>query len=77
MGKVRGAGMQIAKALKASGKVGPRSGLVRMVVYVRPEQLGAVVAEAQRRSQEKGVVRADSSAVVREALDAWIAKRGR
>ncbi len=67
--------MQMAKALKASGRVGPRSGLVRMVIYVRPEQLGAVVAEAQRRAQERGVVRADSSAVVREALDAWM-KRG-
>ncbi len=45
--------------------MGPRSGFARMVVYARPEVLGAVVAEAQRRAQEKGVV-------VREALDLWM-----
>jgi hypothetical protein len=67
--------MQIARAVKASGKVGPRSGLVRMVVYVTPEHLGAVVDEGQRRAREAGRVRADASEVVREALDAWIGRR--
>jgi hypothetical protein len=71
----KGKDMEIAKGLKASGKVGPRSGFVRLVSYVTPEQLGTVVAEAQRRAAEKGSVRADASAVVRDALALWMTKR--
>lgn len=65
----------MAKAMKTSGKVGPRSGLVRAVFYVRPEQLGAVVTEAQGRAQAAGRVRSDASEVVREALDLWAKRR--
>lgn len=39
--------------------------------------MGAVVAEAQSRAQAKGVVRSDASAVVRETLTVWAAKRKR
>jgi hypothetical protein len=66
----------MAEALRASGKIGPRSGFVKATFSITPEQLAAVVTEAQRRAQERGVIRADASAVVREALDAW-AKRKR
>ncbi|MGC3998089.1 MAG: hypothetical protein QM767_11600 [Anaeromyxobacter sp.] len=61
----------MAKAIKASGKVGPRSGFVKATFSLLPEQLAAVVTEAQDRAQERGVVRADASEVVREALEAW------
>jgi hypothetical protein len=77
MARAKGSGMEIARAVKASGKVGPRSGFVRMVVYVTPEQLGAAVDEAQRRARAAGRIRADASEVVREALDGWMGKRAR
>jgi hypothetical protein len=71
------ASSSMAQALRARGKIGKRSGFVKATFSVEPEQLASVVTEAQRRAQERGVIRADASAVVREALDAWIAKRGR
>lgn len=63
------------KALKASPKLGKRSGLLKATFSLKPKQLAAVVTEAQRRAQVAGRIRADASEVVREALDAWIARR--
>lgn len=51
-------------------KVGKRSGNVRLVIQVRPDQVDALVVEATRR-RPPGGVRADTSAVVRDAIDAY------
>jgi hypothetical protein len=67
----------MAKAMKANpkSKIGPRSGFIKATFSLEPEQLAAVVGEAQRRAGAAGRIRADASEVVREALDAWIGKR--
>jgi hypothetical protein len=57
-------------AAAAGRKAGAKAGNVRFVVQVRPDQVDAVVAEATRR-RAPGSVRADTSAVVRDALDAY------
>lgn len=71
----KAASSNMAQALKASPKIGPRSGFLKATFSVTPEQLAAVVTEAQRRAQDRGVVRADASAVVREALDTWMKRK--
>lgn len=43
-------------------------------VYVTDAQAEALVAEARRRADERGAIRSDVSEVVREAVDAWMAK---
>jgi hypothetical protein len=50
---------------------GPKAGNVRLVVQVRPDHVEGLVAEANRRREQRGGVRADTSAVVRDALDAY------
>ena len=60
-------------ALKA--KAGPRSGLVKTSLYLKPEHITALVTEARARADERGAVRADASAVAREALEAWLKRR--
>jgi hypothetical protein len=60
-------------SLKA--KAGPVSGLVKATFYVTPEVLAALVTEARKRADERGAVRADASAVAREALEAWLKRR--
>jgi hypothetical protein len=69
----KGSEMSMTAALKA--KAAPRSGLVRVTMYLEPEQLAALVAEAQKRAAATGKVRADASAVAREALAAWLKRR--
>ena len=56
-------------------KTGKRSGLARFVTYLEPRQLAELAAEARRRADERGAVRADVSSVIREAVDGWISKR--
>ncbi len=56
-------------------KVGPKSGLAKTTVYLRPDQLRRLHEEARRRANAAGQLRADASAVLREAVDAWLAKR--
>lgn len=65
----------MANAIKAGRKVGRRSGYIKATFSIEPEQLAAVVSEARRRADTEGAIRADASAVVREALAAWIARR--
>ena len=56
---------------------GPRSGLVRVTVYFTPEQLAAVHAEARERADQAGLFRPDASAVIRDAVDLLLARRGK
>lgn len=46
---------------------------VRLVVQVREDHVQGLVAEAERR-RKPGGVRADVSAVVRDAIDAYLSK---
>jgi hypothetical protein len=55
-------------------KKGRRSGFLRVMVSVTPEQLAALQAEATRRMRARGSLKPDAGEVVREAIDAW---RGR
>jgi hypothetical protein len=75
MGKPKGKESEMAMTEALRAKAAPRSGLVRAVLYLEPEQLAALIAEAQRRAAEKCAIRADASAVAREALAAWLKKR--
>lgn len=42
-----------------------------------PDQDAALLREARARAEKAGRAMADKSEVAREALDAWLAKRGR
>lgn len=63
------------KPMLPGRKLGPRSGLVRVMFSVKPEHLAALQDEARTRAAERGSGKIDSGEIVREALDAWIAKR--
>jgi hypothetical protein len=54
-----------------------KKGLARAVFSVEPRQLEALRAEAARRMVERKAGRIDASEVLREAIDAWMAKRKR
>lgn len=56
-------------------RIGPRSGFLKTIVSLEPEQLAELRAEALRRAQAQGSIRPDVSALVREALKAWLARR--
>lgn len=56
-------------------KAGPRSGLVRAVLYVTPEQLAALHELAKVRAEEAGKLRPDVSEATRSVLAAWLEKR--
>lgn len=53
----------------------PPAGRVKVLVSLEPAQLLALRREALARSNDGS--RVDVSAVIREALAAWLAKRGR
>jgi len=64
------------KEAEAAGRnAGAKAGNVRLVVQVRPAQMDALVTEATRR-RTSGGVRADTSAVVRDGLDAYPPLKG-
>jgi hypothetical protein len=46
----------------------------KVVVSLKDSQAVALVAEARRRADERGAIRADVSEIIRELVDAWIAK---
>lgn len=56
-------------------KAGPRSGLVRAVLYVKPEQLAALHDLAKERAEERGALRPDVSEAARSVLDEWLAQK--
>ncbi len=61
------------------GGRGMKKGLVKVMWSVDPKQLLELRREAMKRMVDRGAGRIDTSEVVREAFDAWIAaqKRGR
>jgi len=59
----------------AQRKVGPRSGYVKAMFSIAPDQLAALQAEAMKRAQDRGTMRPDASELVREALAAWMKRR--
>jgi len=66
-------------AKREPGKVGRRTagGNVHVVVVLAPEHVAALKREADRRAAAIESRKPDSSAVLREILDAWITKQGR
>lgn len=54
-----------------------KGGLVQVTVSLDPRHLAALRAEALRRAAASGSGRLDASAVLRELLDAWLAKAKR
>lgn len=76
----RGAMMAAKKTRQPAApgrKVGPRSGLVRVMFSIDPEQLEALQVEALRRAKERGLFKPDASEVAREAFAAWMKRTGR
>lgn len=56
--------------------VNPRKKGLKAATYrMEPGQIDALQREALKRAQERGSFKADASEIVREAVDAWIAKR--
>lgn len=51
-----------------------KTGRVHLMVVLDPKHVAALSAEAFRRAAEAGSRKPDASAVLREVLDAWIAK---
>lgn len=66
------------KPLPAQGRLPavppPKKGLVLAGFRLRPDQLEALRREAFRRAEERGSRKPDASELLREALDAWLAK---
>jgi len=50
-------------------------GHVKVMVSVTPEQLAKLRAEAFRRAAKDQRARPDTSALIREALDAWMKRK--
>lgn len=56
-------------------RVSPRSGFVKVLVSIEPDQHEALKAEAMRRAAARGTLRPDASELVREALAAYLKRR--
>jgi hypothetical protein len=61
---------------KTRGPGRPAEGRVKVMVSMDPEQVDALRREAFRAAAEDRRARPDVSALVREAVDAWL-KRGK
>jgi hypothetical protein len=70
MASKRGGGVEALRQ-----KAGPRSGFIRLVAYVKPEQLAALQALAVECAKERGALRPDVSEATRFVLSKWLAKR--
>jgi hypothetical protein len=55
-------------------KRGTKGGHIHVTVVVKPEHWERLRAEAFKRAAAAGFGRPDASAVLRELLDAWVAK---
>lgn len=64
-----------AELVRKGPRVSPRSGFVKVLVSIEPDQHEALKAEARRRSEARGTLRPDASELVREALGAWLKRR--
>jgi hypothetical protein len=47
----------------------------KLAIYLKDDQVKDLLAEAQRRAQERGAIRTDLSEVIRDIVDAWRAKK--
>jgi hypothetical protein len=70
---------KIVEVEEASEVRGPKGsplwkGLEKATYSLTPEQVRLIRAEALRRASAAGSGRPDASALVREAVDAWLAK---
>lgn len=54
-----------------------KGGLVQVTLTLDPDHLSELRAEALRRAREKKSGRPDTSAVVREILEAWVKRSGK
>lgn len=52
-------------------------GLEKAMFRLEARQLQAIRHEALRRAAERGSMKPDGSEIVREAVEAWLKKRGR
>jgi hypothetical protein len=69
-------------APKKTPQLGPKGsplwkGLVKRTVSLTPDQDAALNREALRRALDAGEARPDAGAIMREALDAWLAKNAK
>ena len=55
---------------------GRKRGHVKALVRLRPDQLKGLRVEATKRTLAIGARRVDVSEVLREAVDAWLSRRG-
>ncbi len=56
-------------------KAGPRSGFVRAVIYVPPDQLAALHQFARERAEARGALRPDVSEAARFVFEHWTKRR--
>lgn len=66
----------ILGAMATKSRTPPPEGKLEKATFsLSPRHLQALRAEAIKRMQERGAGRLDASEVLREVLDAWMAKR--
>jgi hypothetical protein len=69
------------RSASTAGRLGavppPKKGLKLAGFRLRPDQLAALRKEALRRAGERESRQPDASELVREAVDAWLAKHAR
>jgi hypothetical protein len=53
----------------------PKKGLKLVGIRLRPDQVRELRREARRRAEERDSGKPDSSELVREALDVWLAAK--
>jgi hypothetical protein len=59
------------------GGRGMKKNLTKVMFSMDPQHLQDLRREAARRMVERGAGRADTSELVREAVESWLKKRGR
>jgi hypothetical protein len=64
------------RGVKASPKAGAAAGAVRVVIYLRPEQLRALQDHAIERARERGAVSVSVSDAARSIIEDWIERKG-
>jgi hypothetical protein len=62
---------------EALGGRGMKKPYLKVMFKIAPDQLEALRAEAMRRAKERQRGRIDASEVLREAVDAWMKRRGK